>query len=65
MKKSYLLEGIDPDLWKDFKSACSFYNTTMKDNFITHILRTVNIYKKDRGIFDKPKIYTNKGGKKR
>ena len=65
MKKKYMLEGIDPDLWREFKAACVFYNTSMRDNFIVHMLRTVDIYKKDRGIFDKPKIYTKKGGKKR
>lgn len=65
VKKNYLIIDIEPDLMKEFKSACSFYNTTMRDSFITYMVSTVNFYKKDRGIFDKPKIYTRKGGKKR
>jgi hypothetical protein len=44
---------IDPDLWKEFKTACAHYDISMKATLIKHIQNIVNDYRKDRrGLID-------------
>ncbi|GAH19930.1 unnamed protein product [marine sediment metagenome] len=45
MKKSYLIQGIEPDLFTEFKAACAHYNVSMRISFIAHMQKTVsNLY---------------------
>ena len=62
--KTYLITGIDADTWKDFKTACAFYNLSMRATFIKHIQNIVNDYRLNRKIFDKPKVYKHKEKKR-
>lgn len=57
MKKTYLITGIEPELRKDFKSACAYYGTSMRDSFIEHmekIASDFNIWRWGKGR-NKPK----------
>lgn len=65
MKKSYLITNIDSDVWKDFKSACAYYDISMRSTLIQHIFNIVRDYKRALSEFKKPKVYTKKGGKKK
>jgi hypothetical protein len=47
-RKDYLLRGMDPGLWKEFKTACSHYGIPMRATFIKHIQNIVNDYRKDK-----------------
>jgi len=62
--KTYLITDIDPATWKDFKTACAYYNLSMRATFIKHIQNIVNDYRSNRMIFDKPKVYKHKEKKK-
>lgn len=55
---------IDPDLWKEFKTACAHYDISMKATLIKHIQNIVNDYRVSIREFDKPKIYKKVKGKK-
>jgi len=55
---------IDAETWKDFKTACAYYNISMKATVIKHIQNIANDYRKDRMIHDEPKVYINRRKKK-
>jgi len=42
LKKTYLITGIEPGLMKDFKTACSHYELSMRDVFIKHMQNIVS-----------------------
>ena len=63
LKKNVHLD-IDPGLWRDFKAACAYYNISMKATLIKHIQNIVNDYRKDRTIYDIPKVYKHKEKKR-
>ena len=64
MSKSYLIRDIDDETWKDFKTACVYYDISMRATLIKHIQNIVNDYRKARMMFDKPKIYKDEKGKR-
>jgi len=58
--KTYLLTGIDHDLQRDFKTACVYFDISMKAMLIKHMQNIVNDYRKaKRGL------ETSKNSKKR
>jgi len=63
--KTCFIEGIDPDLYKDFKSACAWFDLSIKEVLTSHMQNIVHDYLVARKIHDKPKIYTHKKGKKK
>jgi len=63
IKKNIHLD-IEPDLWREFKAACAYYDLSMKVTLIKHIQNIVNDYRvQSRGLKSR-KTYTNKEGKK-
>lgn len=59
--KSYSLTGIDPDLWREFKAACAYYDLDIKQTFIQKIEAVVRDYNK--ALLDrKVKVYQKKKG---
>ena len=63
MDKKYLITGVDPKLYKDFKTACAYYGITAKATLIKHMENIVNDYLK---AITKPKPkrrISKKGGK--
>lgn len=64
MAKSYIITGIDEVTWKEFKAACAYYDISIRATLIKHIQNIANDYRKDRMMFDKPKIYKDRKGKK-
>ena len=43
--KSFLITGIDDDLYKEFKAACAFYGLTIRGLFIKHMKCIVSDYR--------------------
>ena len=43
--KSFLITGIDDDLYKEFKAACAFYDLTIRGLFIKHMKCIVSDYR--------------------
>lgn len=62
--KTYLITGINPDTWRDFKTACAYYNLSMRATLIKHIENIVNDFRRDRMMHDKPKVYSHRRKKK-
>ena len=44
MEKKYLITGVDPMLYKNFKAACAYYELTEKEVFIKHMRNIVEDY---------------------
>ena len=44
MAKDYLIKGIDPGLYSQFKTACAYYNLSIKDVLIKHMQNIVDDY---------------------
>lgn len=65
MKKSYLLEEIDPDLWRKFKAACDIQGLTMKESFQSHIKHVVADFQANPAYTQGWPKNNKKGGKKR
>lgn len=65
MSKNYLIEKIDPELMRDFKTACAWYEISMRDTLIKYMENIAEDYLRSRAMSGKPEIYTKKGGKKR
>lgn len=59
--KSYILTGIDADLWKDFKTACAHYNISIRSVFLNLITSIVEDHKDPKKL----STYTTKASKKR
>ena len=64
MGKDMIIQGVSEDLKKDFKTACSHYGLSMKETLIRHMQNTVNDYRKERFMIQKPKTYSKEKGKK-
>ncbi|GAH40198.1 unnamed protein product [marine sediment metagenome] len=62
--KDYLLKGVDRDLQKEFKAACAYLEMSMKSVLVKHMESIVAGYRKERAMFDKPKIYKLRKGNK-
>jgi len=55
---------IDPDLWREFKTACAYYDLSMKATLIKHIQNIVNDYRVQSRGMKSTKTYTHKKDKK-
>ena len=62
MVKDMIIQGISEDLKRDFKTACSHFNLSMKETLIRHMQNIVNDYRKARFMIDKPKGYEHQKG---
>lgn len=60
--KSYLLTGIDADLWKDFKAACAHYNISIKDVFFMLIANIVSDHRAHKNLTNYITSVSNKKG---
>jgi len=63
--KSYLLAGIDPELYKDFKAACAHNGKTMRSSFIEHMHTVVDVFAIMKWSEKEKKLKPKNGGKKR
>jgi len=45
MKRAFVLRDIDPETWKEFKSACAHYNFSMRATLLKHVENIVNDYR--------------------
>ena len=64
LDKKYLITGVDPELYKDFKTACAYYGITAKATLIKHMENIVKDYWKVI-IKPKPKRRISKKGVKK
>ena len=61
--KSFLITGIEPKIWKDFKSACAFYNLSARYVFIKYVCsvakdwRYILTHKKQSNTFLRSQIF--------
>jgi hypothetical protein len=62
--KAFNLSRIEPELWREFKTACAYYDISIRGTLINYIQNVVDDYLKDRSMSSEPKIKTEKGGKK-
>jgi len=44
LEKTCFIEGIDPKLYKEFKSACAYYELSIKEVLIKHMQNIVDDY---------------------
>jgi len=65
VEKKYLITGVEPMLYKNFKAACAHYELTINEVFIKHMENIVADYLMAVSEFKQPKIYTKKGAKKK
>ena len=42
--KRFMITKIEPDLWRKFKTACAFYDLSMRQLFINLMTNIVNDY---------------------
>lgn len=63
MEKKYLITGVEPMLYKNFKAACAYYELTINEVFVNHMKNIVKDYLRAISEFDKAKVYTHKKGK--
>jgi len=63
--KEFLIRGIDPQLRKDFKTACAHFGISMRDTLIKHMENIVSDY--DRTLINRTfeAHQRRKGGKKK
>lgn len=61
----YFIDGIPKALWKEFRLACLYFNTTAKDHLIGCMQAFVINYHRRRHEMDKTTIYQHKKGKKK
>jgi len=64
LSKTCFIEGINAELYKEFKVACAYFDLSIKVVLTRHMQNIVNDYRKARMIFDKPKVYKHKEKKK-
>lgn len=63
MSKNYIITNIDPVLWKDFKTACAFYEISIKELFVNHMKAIIKDHK--RAMADlSVRYYEHKKGEK-
>ena len=65
LDKKYLITGVDPKLYKDFKAACAYYDLSIRHVLINHMQNIVKDYQRARSEFSKRKIYEHKEVKKK
>lgn len=65
MEKKYLITGVEPMLYKNFKAACAYYELTINKVLIKHMQSIVDDYLKAVSKVIKPTTYTTKRGKKK
>jgi len=65
LEKKYLITGVEPMLYKNFKAACAHYELTINEVFIKHMQNIVDDYNRQRQ--HKPPSIGNskKGGRKK
>jgi len=61
----YLIKGIPRALWKEYRQACIFFDTTAKDQLISCMQSLVIRYHKSLHERRAGPIYTHKKEKKR
>lgn len=44
--KRFMITKIDPDLWRKFKTACAYYDFSIRDLFINLMQNIVSDYEK-------------------
>ncbi len=62
--KEFLIRDITPELGKDFKAACAYYDLSMKAIFLKHMQNIVDDYIKAIKGSAKPKTYIHRNRKK-
>jgi len=61
----YFIEGIPKALWKEFRLACLFFNTTAKDHLIGCMQDFVVQYHRRRSEIENVITYEKRKGKKK
>uniref|UniRef100_A0A6M3MCC2 Antitoxin n=1 Tax=viral metagenome TaxID=1070528 RepID=A0A6M3MCC2_9ZZZZ len=51
MSKDIQLKDVDPELHREFKTACSHFGISMKDVIVKHMQNIINDYRKDKAGF--------------
>ena len=51
MSKDIQLKDVDPELHREFKTACSHFCISMKDVIVKHMQNIINDYRKDKAGF--------------
>ena len=46
MDKTCFITGIDAELYREFKTACAYFDISIKDTIINHIQNIVNDFNK-------------------
>lgn len=64
MAKTCFITGINAELYKDFKTACAYFDISIKEVLTKHMYSIVKDYQRSRKMFDKPKIYKKVKGEK-
>ena len=64
MSKDMIIQGVNEDLKKVFKTACSHFGLSMKIVLIKHMENIVNDYRKDVLVMGPPRTYTKRKEKK-
>ena len=62
--KNYVLRDMDPDLYREFKTACAYFDLSMKKVLIGHMQNIVFDYRSSKAMSGKPILDARKGGKK-
>jgi len=63
LEKTYLITGVEPMLYKNFKAACAHYELTINEVFIKHIEHIVEDYLRAKSEFKDGNIYKLRKGK--
>lgn len=59
----YMLTGIDPEKWRQFKAACDLQGITIKQAFLEYIDIAIETLKKHPGEYLPRSPKQKKGGK--
>jgi len=51
LSKDIQLKDVDPELHREFKTACSHFGISMKDVIVKHMQNIINDYRKDKAGF--------------
>ena len=63
--KRFIITKIDPQLWKKFKTACAFYDLSMRDLFIKLIENIVSDYENRPWDYSPPMLKYKHGEEKK
>ena len=64
MSKDFIVHNINKDLHRDFKTACAWYEISMREILIKHMQNIVNDYRKDKRIYGEVEISKEKRRRK-